>query len=634
LAGRCAVDKATQGSHGHNMKRVTMLANGARTSRAATCEEWDEDAQTTLPDTQTSANVAAKRSKPELAPSKSHRQRNIESDASKMNRAPTSVKDDASYKKETRRPDGLKLDTSCPERESRPYSSGPPPDHRRRSTSRPAAKRSIPKAEKPEHLFRHQLGECWICDLHGYHTTMPPELHGLSNQTSIPQSPLTASLQQPHRAPLSTKASKPPTPQPRTTRSQSHGGQRPMSFHAGMSQEAYHQFAPQPFSMSDWKVPSSPMSPYPPTAYIQTAPLTVPSHFSEYQQSFTLPNDQRTPAPTRPRRPEPSRTATVRGEPIIEQSAASRAQPALTKTASQREYRRSREPSLSREEDARKMPPPRTIPVAARPSLIKANTSASTPVSNLRERRHSNYGPVPAQSPQKERRSELPPSSFHRSPPSAYQNSISDKPAARQSKSYDDPKHNTIVNTSAPSLDRRFSISSAERFEVAAEAYQRSQGTNHQPLTVDAVRKIPRQSDNGSRRSVNSSSRGSSGGKTKTTAASNDITMTINGVTLGISGDSAENHSIKIQPKRNGGVNISVDEHPSGNDNKVTSLSKRSGSTSSSSKQSRRSSEKEVGRLRGDSLDHDRGRASKASSRSGKASFDDSQALDHDFGWG
>ena len=528
-----------------------MLASGPRISRAATCEEWDEDAQTTLPDTQTSANVAAKRSKPELAPPNSHRQRNLEGDMGKRSRGPASVKDDASLKKEKKRPDGLKLDTSCPERESRRYSSGPPPDPRRRSTSRPSAKRTISKAEKPESFFRHQLGACWVCDKYGYHIVPPPELQGHPTQVAVPESPVTSAPQPPQRTPLSTKAPKLPAPQPRPSRSQSHGSQRPMSFHAGMSQDAYHPFASQPFSMSDWSIPPTPLSPYGQTAFGQTPAPTVQSHYQDYQQSFTMPNDQRTPAPPRPKRQESSRATTTRGEPIIEQSPISRGQPALTKTPSQRDYRDSREPSLSREEeDARRMAPPQIIPVASRPSMVKANTSMSAPALNTRERRYSNYGAIPAQSPKKERKPDPPPSSFRELPPSSYQNSSYEKPAARRTKDYDDPKRITTVNTSAPSLDRRFTISSSERHEVEAEAYQRSRGTKLQPLTVEAVRNIPRRSQSGSQRSVNSSSKGSSAGKTKATAGSNDITMTINGVTLGISGDSAENHSIKIQPKR------------------------------------------------------------------------------------
>lgn len=611
-----------------------MLASAPRTSRAATCEDWDEDAQTTLPDTETSANVAAKPSKPELVPTNSHRQRNLEGDMGKMSRGSASVKDDASIKKEKRRPDALKLDTSYPERESRRYSSGPPPQPRRRSTSRHSAKRTISKEEKSEPLFRHQLGECWVCDRYGYHMMPPPEVQGHPPQSAVPQSPITNPHQPPQRTPLSAKAPQLPTPQPRPNRSQSHGGQRPMSFHAGMSQDAYQPFASQPFSMSDWSMPPTPLSPYVQTAYVQKPAPTVQSHYQDYQQSFTMPNDQRTPAPPRPKRQESSRATITRGEPIIEQSAISRGQPALAKTSLQREYRHSREPSLSREEDARRMPPPEVIPVASRPGMVKANTSISTPVSNTRERRYSNYGGVPAQSPKKERRPDPPPSSFRELPSSAYQNSSYDKPATRTSKSFDDPNPTTTVSTSAPSLDRRFTISSTERHEVEAEAYQRSRGTKSQPLTVDAIRKMSKQSQSGSQRSVHSSSKGSSGGKTKATTASNDITMTINGVTLGISGDSAENHSIKIQPTRGGGVNISVDEQPAGKENTVTSVQKRSGSTSSSSRQSRRSSEKEVGRLRGGSFEHERGRASKASSRSGKASFDDSQALDYGFGWG
>lgn len=611
-----------------------MLANSARASRAATCEEWDEDAQTTLPDTRTSANVAAKRSKPELVPTKSHRVRPVGGDGEKMSRRSTSTQDDASLKKD-KRSSGLKLTTSFPDRESRPYSSGPPRELPLRSASRPAAKRSNSKAEKLEPLTIHRSGECRICDVHGYHAMVPPEAQRRpSKEKAMPQSPLATSQQLSQQTPTTTKRLEASKVEPRPNRPQLYRDQRPMSFHAGMSYEAYHPYPSQPFSALEWNMPPNPISAYPQMpSYAQTPTMPFETHYPDYSQSFPMQYNQQAAPPPRPRLPEPRRGTTARAQPIIQQSPVSSDQPPLTRTVSHREHRRTRDPALSREEDARRMPPPKSIPVARRPSVIKANTSISTPVSYQPERRSSNDGFVPAPLLYKERKPDPPPSSYRKPSASSYYKTTQDRPVPPKSKTYQDGRQTTKVDSSGPSPDRRVSLPGAERNEIEAEDYQRLRGTKTQPLTVDAISKISRHSDSGSQRSINTSSRGSSGGKTKATVASNDITLQIYGVTLGISGDSAETRCIKIQPKGNGGLNISVDEQqPSGRDNKVTSLQKRSGSTTSSSKQSRRSSEKEVRRSRDQSLDRELDQANNASNRSSKAFYDDAPGYGYGYG--
>jgi hypothetical protein len=457
---------------------------------------------------------------------------------------------------------------------------------------------------------------------------VPLEPRVPSEVKHIPPSPLTTLQQPSHQAALSEKIREPSNVQPRPSRPQENRDQRPMSFQAGLSLEAYPPLSPHPFSTGEWSMPPNSMS----SPYAQPPSIMFQSNHPDYQQSFpTQHNQQSLP---RRRAPEPHQSTSSRGGPTVQQSPVLRERPPPVRTTSKREHRHSREPSRSREEDARRMPPPQTIPLARRPSMVKANTSTSTPVSYKHERRYSNYGSTPVQLSMKERKSDPPPSSYREPPLSSYPTTTQERLLREEpSTSHEDPTRSAKGKNSGPDLGRRISPPSTERHEIEAEAYQRSRGTRPQPLTVEAVRKISRRSDSGSQRSVNSSSRGSSGGKTKTTAASNDVMMTINGVTLGISGDSAENHSIKIQPKRDGGVNISVDEHErSGGEKKAASLQKRSGSTTSSSKQSRRGSEKEVRGLRGGSLELDRDQASKVLGRSGKASNDDS--YDYGIGYG
>lgn len=575
-----------------------MLADDHRKGRVATCEDWDDRAGTTLPDTQKSANVAAKvkRSRPELVPGPEL----MPGEHAELSRTSTSTPN-ISHRMDGEERFG---------RESRPYSSGPP-QHRRNSSrrnssrqdSRPDVKRIMSEAQKPELSVRHHSGQCWICDCYGYHMAVPLD----SKENCIPKSLSTASQPSQQQASSRREPSRPQPSavQPRSNRSHS-SRDRPMSFHGGMtSGEMHHPLTLQPFP--GWSLPPTPVSPYPhtpswppfpgPDGGLPSTPVSpYPSNHNLYQdyppsEYHPQPYNEQGLPPPRPRQTEPYREA--RGEPTIQQSSASWDQPALTRTTSQHQHR-SRNHSLSREDDMKndmkKMPPP---PKPRRPSMVRERTS-NTSISNQR----SSYDP-PA-----------PPSSYREPPHSGHQ----DRPVPGKSSSYQDVKK---TDNFAPVVNRRDSPPSTERtlpecHEIEAEAYQRSrQKIKPHPLTLDALSKIPPQPNS------NTSSRGSSGGKTRTTAASTDITMMFSGVTLGISGDSADNHNINIQTKRNGGVNITVHDK--------TSLHDRSGSSDSSNRQRRRSVKQltESGK-RVQSLGPKPQKAIQASNRSGEALYDDS----------
>jgi hypothetical protein len=614
-----------------------MPGDSARTSRAATCEEWDEDAQTTLPDTRTSANVAAKRSKPELVATRSHRTRAVGGDEDKMSGTHKGTQDDALRKKE-KRTSGLKLTTSFPERESRRYSSGPPREPPKLSTSRAATKPAASKAETLEPLTTHRPGDCCVCDRYGYHVMIASDARVSSKEAPLPPTPVATFQQLPQQAPQTTNrpGSSKGQAQPRLERPQAYRDQRPVSYHAGTSYDSHPSLFSHFFGTPDWSIPPTPISAYP-IPYAQTPTTPFPNQYPEYPPTFHAQYPPQATLPTK-RRPSVSRRGTTtRAEPVVKQGPISRDQPALTRTSSQREHRRSRNPSisrdvsLSREEDAKLMPPPASIPASRRPNMTKANTSNSNPVSYQSERSSSQDGFTTAQLPFRDRND--PPSSYRERPPSSYYNSAQDRPAPLKSKTYQEGTRITKVNSAGPGLDRRMTFSGAERHEVEAENYQRLRSNKVEPLTTDAITKFSRHSDSGSQRSINSSSRASSGGKTKGTTANNDITLTVNGLTLGFSGDCNDVHSIRIKPKANGGLDISVDEYePADQDNKVTTLQKRDNSTTSSSKQSRKGSVKEVRMSRAHSLDRGVSQGAKASGWSSPALFDDSPGYGYGYG--
>lgn len=584
-----------------------MPAAAPRNPLAATCEDYNEDAQTMLPDTRPFANVAAKRAKPELVPIKSRRRQThtADGDVGKMSRRPNEPKDEASSRKE-RKSAGLKINTAISDRESRPYSSGPLPERRRSSISRPAISQPSEKAEKAEAFFIHQYGQCRICDYYGKHIMEPLQYPGPSKDLppppliSYPPAPLPALQQIPMKV-LRPEAS---PVQPRIRPSSSHR-ERPVSYHAGMSQESYHPLSTPVFPVLDWNVPPATMLPYGHAQYPVTPTILSHNHYPEYQQIFSVPYSQQAPTPPRLPPTEMHPASILHAQPIIQQPSISSYHPTLKRAESQKSQRHSRHPSLSREEDARRMPPP-----SRRLGLTKVNTSTSAAVS--------------------ERRPDLPPSSYREPQALSYHTSLSHEKSAPKASSREGSERGKKVSGSAPGLDRRVSLPTMERNEFEAEDYQRSRGTRPppSPLTAGTFGDMSRRSDSGSQHSANTSSRGSSGGKTKAAAANNDITMTFNGLTLGISGDKAETHSINIQPQRagrHGRVSIRVNENEeAGRSNKVTSLQRRSGSVTSSSRQSRKAGEKEVWTPRAESSDRDTDRVARSASRSRKTSYVDS----------
>lgn len=394
-----------------------MLAHGSSNPRPATVEEWDEETQTTVPNTRSSAYVAATRSKADLASTTSSRSRgaSVEGGTNRTKHTSTTIQDDPSGEK-SKKPSGLKLDTSYPRRESRPYSSGPLQDRPRRNSSRPAARLPTSKGDKAEKtakgeiLFRHPHGACWICDDYGYHDMAAHEAQLASKDPSLSQPPATASAQPSQPTPQPSKTPESSAVRPRQARSHSTKEQRPMSFHGGMLLDAYQSLSSQPFSSSNWNMPPTPISAYGQPPYVQTPSTPLQNYYPEFRQP--PPNQyaaHQTQAAHRPRpQSESYRNPSVRDDPIIQQSPVLRDQPALSRTISSRERRPSQEPPRSNDEDARRMPPPQIIPVQRRPSMVKAKTSSSNPAQEIRERRYSMQGSSSAASIARERRTSSP----------------------------------------------------------------------------------------------------------------------------------------------------------------------------------------------------------------------------------
>ena len=560
----------------------------------ATCEDYeDEDI---AEDTRTSANVAAKRSKPELLPKASYeRRRNNGTDSGYASRANT-VRNGSPTRNEKRVAD-LKVDTSFRERESRPYRYTATKTEARQSSNHPSTNPTVPKSAETK-SYKHPEGKCWVCDKYGKHIDPPkgtpaPVSPTVSRRPSVAEDHVTSQTSQ---------------GQPRIRRTSSNRGPRPTSMYVPPTSGVLYETKPLPslfalespsYAPTPWHVPTTPLTvqyaPLTPVTYAQY-PVTTASQIVtpvETQASYfhTLP-----PAKTRPA--EPSRRASMyeqSGRPVLqpgkststpsrpswrasmyEQSGRPILQPPSReekeRTPDSRPPLRTQRSSQDRDNDRRSMPPPplpqhEQVVLARRPSIKKAATSTSaTAVRRHSQSYESDCDDFPRREMMRERKAEasLPPTSY-RGPSAA----ISERPPNRKSVSYDLPTYSIEVGahatSGAESLSRRLPAASpVERYEAEAEAYQRKRGTSDvrdlqsQSLTAEALRKVPRaqplearSETNSSQKSRNSSSKGSSGAKTG--RSNPDITMRINGVALDIPTNSTQR--ITIQSK---GVNISV----------------------------------------------------------------------------
>jgi hypothetical protein len=583
----------------------------------ATCEDYDDDFEDAVVDARPSANVAAKRSRPELLPKASfERRRNDGNDSGYGSRAGTVGS--GSPNRREKKVVSLKVDTNVEERESRPYHYTAPKTEARQPSTRSSADPAVPKTVEPKKYYKHREGECWVCDKFGKHIEPPPG-------TPVPTSPTAT------RRPSTTEDcgdTQPSQAQPRVRRSSSNRGPRPASMYMSTVPVGLYdtKTLPSPFAQeapsyatASWQTPTTPLNvhytPLTPVTYAQY-PVATSSQMVTPVETQGSCFQSLPPAKTRPTRPvQPSRRASMYEQsdrPVVQlgNSTSARSREENERAYDRRPPLHTQKSSHDRDLDRRAMPPPprpqqEQVLLAHRPSVKKAATSTSTTALRRHSQSYeSNVDEFPRLEVIRERRAEasLPPTSY-RGPSAAVQ----DRPSNRKSVSYDLPRQSVEVATRAVPMSEplgrhRVEPSPVERHEAEAEAYQRRRGTSDtrglqsHSLTAEALRKVPkvtpvtaRSETNSSQKSRNSSSKGSSGGKTG--PSSSDIRMRINGIDVGIPVDSGQR--ITIQSK---GVNISVGgkgrstdkEYPSSRIGRAPSITSRTSKTSSSRGKERR----------------------------------------------
>ncbi|KAL2372246.1 hypothetical protein RJ035_008156 [Blastomyces gilchristii] len=644
-----------------------MASRNSQQSYAAFFEDFDEDANVTIPETRTVANASVKRSKADIQQSGTSTDGASDSGYSSRTAATVGSADSLPTGKKT--PPFVQLDTVIANRDIERVR-GRPDDREReksksrgkdresrethhsssssgatmhtitgvhRSSSRPAPKRSSSKARKWESTHgRHAPDTCLDCDQYGYHHMPmgPPPLpdphpadygsymHPQSHGYDIPSSPHPQSYHYPPIVSQEIVSS-------RRDRSNSYHQSRPMSFHSGTMPDmnmymhmvpqtpAYEQHGP-PISASAYAHYMQP--------YMSNGPVAppLPSHMA--YESAPSPNFERPRAASTSRSPEKptGRRASMYGTPVVEypHSPSTHRSEDLHRQPSSREVRARRE-SVSQpstydpDEDFYRMPPPpvpkskpppQVIIPPRRPSARKAATATSTPTTSRR----------PEGIDMDDLRAALPPSRLGRKKSrdavlSERRPSAPGKAGIRTT-SYHDPGR--AARISIEHSRRRSSVYGLEQpkdfdqKQREAEEYQSSRTSRATPLTLDTLVKSRRShradSDSGSLRTRTDSSRGSDV-KTKSGISrpeDDEITVMIGGLRIGVPKDNIDRQVINLRSGEEGSLEVNIE----GRRPKRYFLSR-----SESLSGSRRDIE-ESRRLRQDSSSD---RASRRSSRSG-----------------
>ncbi|KAL7351415.1 hypothetical protein ACKS0A_00199 [Histoplasma ohiense] len=602
-----------------------MAARTSQQSYAAFFEDFDEDANVTIPETRTVANVAAKRSKAD--PQQSGTSTDGASDSGYSSRTAATVGSADSLPTGKRSPPFVQLDTVIANRDIERVRGRPDDRERekskskgkdrqsretnpstsngttstihvpnmRRSSSRPAPKRSSSKARKWESTHgRHAPDTCPDCDQYGYHNVpmgahplpdphpvdygsyMHPQSHGYD----IPPSPHPQSY---HYPPVATQE----IVSSRRDRSNSYHQSRPMSYHAGAmpdmnmymhmtpSTPAYEQQHGPPISASAY---AHYMAPY----NMPNGPVAPPHLPHMSYESAPPPPFERPRAASTSRSPEKptGRRGSMYGTPVVEypSSPAPHRSDGLQRQPSSREVRVRRE-SVSQpstydpDEDFYRMPPPplpkgkppsQVIIPPRRPSARKASTSTSTPTMSRR----------PEGIDMDDLRAALPLTRVGRKKSreavlSERRPSAPGKAGIRTT-SYHDPGRAARISIEN-SRRRRSSVYGVEQTkdldqkQREAEEYQSTRTSRATPLTLDSLVKCRRShradSDSGSLRTRTDSSRGSDA-KTKSAISrpeDDEITVMIGGLRIGVSKDHIDRQVINLRSGEEGSLELNIE---------------------------------------------------------------------------
>lgn len=550
-----------------------MSRRGPQKAYAAFCEEFDEDADVVIPDTRKVANVAAKRSQPELPPHirgvdgssdsgySSRTAATVGSGDSFMTSGTEHTSLDASItntsmsrfreltaEREKAKPAAKGKDKQGDPQRKNPANAGKTQPTRRQSSSRPAPLRSTSKSEKRDSVSLREPCTCWDCErqMAGYQqAAMTPTVdqipyghHHMAQSYDYPPSP-----QAMRYPPMINQDNSPAPPTSRTRANAQNKQTRPTSYHGGtvpdMGMSYFHmgQTAPYesgygpPLSASAYSntffpypyVGNEPGSPYPSTAYDTS------------QVVSERPTPQRTSSARTPSKPT-GRRQSIYGSPVVEYAKSSKTyqsggkdrQPSRERRPSQQPqaydpdedyYRMPPPPLPAPQQQAQKSkPPPQVIPIpnSKRPNIRKSNTTATAAATPSADRDGSfdmaqMKGALPAREGREQPRDPVSPER-RPSMPTSNKNRV-------RTTSYHNPGRAGQAAIENRGRNRRQSVYGVEQpkdlenKQREAQEYQAARAPRPPPLNTRSLRKARQpESDSDSQHSQSDSSSDGGGG--------------------------------------------------------------------------------------------------------------------------
>ena len=367
-----------------------------RAAEAAYLEDYNEEAQTTLPGTRQTANVAAKRSRPDLAVTKAVRDEFSDSGYSSHTPATLASTDSSLESKTGSNP--LKIDTGAVASKRRPTIDGRTSQSRRQSPEKPPLQRIQSKSRKEEKAQPKHCS-CSECVAKARRRSTIAELtsdhYHPSHAKAQSKAPTPAPPHSIRPSPAQVMQDVPilPQPRPRPSASQTYHRARPMSFHGGAIPEPVYMQQPLYIERPSPRYPAA--SPFPATSYPPPQTSYFPPQQPQPQEHFAPPLS---PYETQPR-PRPHRWTSELNAHVRPQSMFHCTSPVIESTPpvypiiapssrppSRQPSHRDRpiispEDKSTRDEDYYKMPPPPLRANTAsrqehRPAKKHANTSS------------------------------------------------------------------------------------------------------------------------------------------------------------------------------------------------------------------------------------------------------------------
>ncbi len=359
-----------------------MPESGIRRPPPATVEDWDDDAQTTLPGSGTTARISAKhRSQHDsTAGFREHRMRSDGADSGYVSRADTS-KSESSGSGRRKMPE-LKVDTTgIRERERQPYfmaqaTSSKPPT-RRQSSSQSKDLPPEPRTPRTQPVV-HAQGTCQICDQHGRHIDIKKEILRPAS-AAPPPSPMSTRQSAPKVAKDDNSLYNKTKQAPRSRQSRPLSMVQPTTIPLPYINQA--SYGPPMITTPGWATPTMAFNPVS-YAYTPASPMMGPS-YTPYSQMplYYEPSIEPEPLSARPsRRSSPIRRSGSYGDPVIRQGYPEPGTAVLERVSSKenRPPLESRRSSRVFDDDRRAMPPPPKPPTQSQPHDVVVVRRPST----------------------------------------------------------------------------------------------------------------------------------------------------------------------------------------------------------------------------------------------------------------